>query len=241
MYKKLILIVLGAVLTAGIAKAQLFLGGTIGLDSESGSTTVGTTTQNDPSAMTINFSPMVGFMLNNDFGIGARLGIVNSSTSREVSEGDKVETAKSSELEWSFGAFARYRTLKGDRLSMFLEGGMGILGGSGSSTYKATTTDLGSTFGFKLDVCPVLSYEFSNTFSVEVSSGLLRLGFVSKTKTTPSGSQGGGGYDDDDDYYRAAGPGYGEQGSSEIKKSTTKFGLGVNRGDLFNVGLTIKF
>lgn len=222
MYKKLILIVLGAVLTAGIAKAQLFIGGTIGLDSSSGSTTNSGTTTNDPSEMKINFSPMVGFMLNNDFGIGARLGIENSSISTEQSNGTVVTTDKHSELNWSFGAFARYRTLKGDRLSMFLEGGLGILGGSSSDVDGATSTTVAgpSVFGFKLDVCPVLSYEFSNTFSVEASSGLLRLGFVSRTETTAADVAAG---------------------RPEIKHSATNFGLGVNRGDLFNVGLIIKF
>jgi hypothetical protein len=112
---------------------------------------------------------------------------------------------------------------RGD-FSLWFEGGMGIHGGFSNSEYNSTTTDGPSRLGFSMGVLPLLKYDLTDKLSLEASSDLLGIGFLTYTDCRKSGDIT---YDDSYSY----------------------FGMGINAGsdnikkfyDAFTITLSYKF
>ncbi|MCL2074615.1 MAG: hypothetical protein FWH18_11885 [Marinilabiliaceae bacterium] len=170
-------------LTALTINAQLFVGGTVSVDSWGGSRTSGTTTATPPpSTLSFTIAPKVGFYLNDDFAIGIQAGILSAVTTSKSSDTPPVET-KAGAFGWLFGAFARMNLVEAGGFSFLLEGGLGI---SGATPYyidgSAQRHDGDPVTIFDIGVAPVLSYSFSNALSAEFMCDFLRLGFTQETE-----------------------------------------------------------
>lgn len=219
---KKILLFLAIIIAASTVNAQLFIGGGVGFDRIGGSTKIGSTTVNNPSVFTIQFAPKVGFYLNDDFALGVSLGVMNSSVTEPE---DDIEIVNN-ELRFTAAAFARYRLIGNDKVSLLLDGEIG--GGKISSkTKRGSTTMQGNpTLLFSFGVTPVISYSISDRLDIEASSDFLRFGFTMLTDT--------------------------DLDNADFKDTTTHFGLGVNAltpnldigrmvPPLLTVGVTFKF
>ena len=220
MYKKISLIMLIAVLTAGLANAQLFVGGGVGVDFTGGKISGGSTTIKVPSALSLEIMPKVGYFLSDDLAIGAQFGFGISSTTitKDHPLYDNKEELKITETSWLVGAFARYRLAGTGDLSLFAEAGLDYAGLGGKAKSGSVTVEDDPTNIFRIGVLPVLSYNLSEKLSIEVSSDFLRFGFVSVTDYKNKGKE------------------------SEVKATLTNFGLGLNSGsDMFTIGIVFKF
>ena len=197
--KKILMVMMFAVATATSAKAQLFIGGSLGFDYMASSETAGSTTVNGPALTYIDVSPMAGFYLSDKFAVGAR-GSFGMGITNYRQDGDK--STKYSSSKWGVEPFARLSVVNVGEFSLFLEGGVPFSGVSTEATQGSTTKKGYSVSEFGVRILPILSYELTDNLSLEMRPNLLRLGFSMATVTHP----------DNDDY----------------KQSVTNFGFGVN-------------
>ena len=91
------------------------------------------------------------------------------------------------------------------------------INGTSSKTKVTSSVDGPSTFGYGVNVAPILSYDISKNFSLETTLNFLGLGFRYSETKTPGSSLGG---------YVV----------SETKDKSTDFGFGVNSNNLVTVG-----
>lgn len=219
---KKILLLLAVAIIGTAANAQLFVGGSFGIDKSYVDIKSGSITSDDGSALVFQIVPKVGYYLNEDFAIGVSSGIIKSIVYTPeygwgYPEQEKVETLSI----WAYSVFARYNLVRYERFSLLLNSELG--GGKITSKTKigSTTTEDNPTSIFAFAVMPILSFDITERFSLEMSSDFLRLGFTSYTETDL----------DDKDY----------------NKTTNNFGLGVNafnnqlQTPLVNLGIIVKF
>ena len=211
-----------AVLIAAVftSNAQVFVGGGVGLDFGGGKVKSGSSSQDLPSLFAIEFSPKVGFYLNDDFAVGLEVGFINMTAKQKGNSSD----LKVSAIGWGVSAFARHNVLGGEKLSLLLEGSIGVGGAKSKYTYGSSTSEGDPMFTFGIGVLPVLSYSLTDRLNIEVSCDFLRLGFQSVTEK-----------DNDDKSY---------------KETYYNFGFGVNTNGynfelesipLLKVGVIFKF
>jgi len=224
--KKVFVAVVVMIATVTMSSAQVFVGGGLGLDFSGGKEKGGSASIDKPTGLAVQFTPKVGFHLNDDFAVGLEVGI--TSLSLKEAKTDKKDETKNSMFIWEISGFARYKLVGYDRLSLLLEGSIGIAGGKAKTKVGSTTNEGDPVTIFSIGALPVLSYNLTDKLSIEASCDFLRLGFSATTIT-----------DSDDSNY---------------KDITTNFGLGVNSqtvslskyggasfSNYFNVGLIFKF
>ncbi len=219
------LLFLAILFAATAINGQVFIGGSLGIDKTGGKTKLGSTTIDNPSTFTVQFSPKMGFYLNDDFALGLSLGIINiSHTTPEDTYFNDQEIIDNT-LALTIAAFARYKLIGNDKVALLLDGELG--GGKITSKEKvgSTTEEDDPLSLFAFTITPVITYSISDRIDIEASSDFLRFGFASITETDL----------DDSDY----------------KNTTNQFGIGVNAyslnpsgqfdAPLFKVGLNFKF
>lgn len=227
MYRKVLVVIAVAVLTAGYAQAQVFVGGGLGVDFTGGKVKNGGTSVDLPSGFAFSFTPKVGYYVSDDFAIGLEVGLLTGTI--KVPAYSYSEEWKFNLTQWGVGAFARYQLAGVDKFSLLLEGSIGVQGAKTKETSGSTTEEGPSIFAFGIGVLPVLSYSVTDRLSIEASCDFLRLGFQSATTK--------------------------RSGNSDYKSTTNTFGLGVNSqtinldydnedisfSNLLTVGLIFKF
>ena len=207
--KKTFLVMMFAVMTAICAQAQMFVGGSMGIDFGATKQTLGSTTNNGPATSAFELSPKVGYYLSDNFAVGLNATLAFASQNNRADNPTKQKGT-----EWGFAPFARLSLLNIGNFSILLEGGVGIFGSSSKTTTGSTTLDGPSVFGFGMGVMPLLSYTLTNRINLEASTNLARLALVSETEKTGSGT-------------------------TESKVSDTSFGLGVDSSDFFSTPFKI--
>ncbi|MDR2969380.1 MAG: porin family protein [Tannerellaceae bacterium] len=169
--KKAVSVIVFAVIMAVSAQAQVFIGGSLGADYGGGKTKSGSSSTDRPSTFSIEFSPRVGYYLNDRFAAGIDVGF------KRMVHNDRADTeTKNFTTAFGVGAFGRYHAVEVDRLALILEGELGW--GTGMQKTKtgsnSTEGDPVNTLG--LFVYPVLSYSLTERLSLEAYSDFLRLG-----------------------------------------------------------------
>jgi len=214
--KKVFLALIFAGMTAMSAQAQtFFVGGALGVDYNDGKHSSGSTTTNRPSTISFEISPMLGYYLSENLGVGVMVNIGMSTWNDRADD-----PTKNKSFDWGFGPFLRYTVLTRGDFSILMQGGAGIFGSSSKVTYGNTTDKGPSTFGFDIGIMPLLSYSLTDRVSLEVSSNLARFGFTMETEKTGSGD-------------------------SQQKETESSIGFGVDSFDFFRspyqIGMIFKF
>ena len=181
--KKVFLVMMFAVVTAVCAQAQLFVGGSLGVDFTASKEVEGSTTEKGPATFFIEFSPMVGFSLSDNFAVGlkAGLGLLNSNNRAD-------EPTKAKVTLWEFAPFARYTLVSAGDVSLLAEATLGIQGATTKDTRGSTTNEGPSVFGFGFSAMPILSYSFTDKLSIEARPNLFRFVFGVVTTKYPGDS-----------------------------------------------------
>ena len=214
--KKVFLALIFAGMTAMSAQTQtFFVGGALGVDYNDGKHSSGSTTTNRPSTISLEISPMLGYYLTENLGVGVKINIGMSIWNDRADD-----PTKNKSFDWGFGPFLRYTVLTRGDFSILMQGGAGIFGSSSKVTYGNTTDKGPSTFGFDIGIMPLLSYSLTDRVSLEVSSNLARFGFTMETEKTGSGD-------------------------SQQKETESSIGFGVDSFDFFRspyqIGMIFKF
>ena len=170
--KKILFTLIFAGIMAFSAQSQTyFAGGTLGFDYKASKSE----SYKGPATTSFELSPMLGYYLREDVGVGVMLTLGNSTWKSRYEGG----SSKESTFDWGFSPFIRYTLLTRGDFSILAQGSMGVYGHS--------KKDGPNTFGFGIDAMPLLSYSLTDKVSLEVSSGLARFGFSVESQKSGSG------------------------------------------------------
>ena len=213
MNKKVISLFVALVATVVVSNAQIMVGGGVGVGTQGGKYSAGTVSMDKPSSFSFNLSPKVGYFMNDDLAIGLEIDFFTVSAKYSKDFTGYQDDLKESGTGFGIGAFARYRALEKNGLSLFVEAGLGWGSYKDKRTMGSTTSEGSPVSILSLGVAPVLSYELSSNIKLEAGFDFLRLGFNLLTVTTPA-----------------------SEGNSEEKDTVSSFGLGLNHSP-FNQAL----
>jgi outer membrane protein len=204
--KKAVSVIVFAVITAVSAQAQVFIGGSVGADYTGGKTKNGSSSTDRPSTFSLEFSPRVGYYLNDRFAAGLDVGFEHTINNNRADTETKNFTTK-----FGVGAFGRYHAVEADRLTFILEGTLGWATGRQKTKTGSNSTEGDPINTVGLFVYPVLSYSLTDRLSLEAYSDFLRLGFGMMTiknedvdRKTTTNYFGVGANSEDNELYREA-------------------------------------
>ena len=220
---------LAAVAVAATMNAQLYVGGGLGFTSQNDKTerpiavtptTTGTRTV-EITTTSIEFLPEVGYKLNDKMAVGAEFGIsfakkeypeyaaVNAWGMGTLAKGEKFEL---SGTEIAFKPYFRYFLVNWDKVSLFVDGQVGITSGKYTGDYTdvngATQSRDIKTTGFSIAVKPGIAFQASKKSSLVAKLGN-GFGYFQDKTTTPVANP--------------VGP-----GTVDMDETTSKFGLNLN-------------
>ena len=187
---KKVFLTLVAIATMGVANAQLFVGGNVGISSTSGTNEVTaagiTNTTYKPKTIGWEITPKIGFQMDK-LAIGAIFGV---NGEKRVNKIDADNSTTISYFGWEVAPFVRYNAFEFGNFALFAELQLGINGGKDKGkivTAGATTeADGAKYFGLGVQVVPGLSYNLSDHLSFDMYVNLLRLGwYMDKATDTP--------------------------------------------------------
>lgn len=184
--KRLLLLTVLAFAFVSFSNAQVFVGGSIGVEGLNGSTRTEDVTDDKPSTTSFTFSPVIGYTFSEEFEAGIALGIMtgkmkNPSNIELIP--DEVETM------FGYGAsiFARYYPIRMDEFGLFLHGELLFSSILEKMKIGDTKIDGPTTYTFGFGILPGVSYDISDNVSLYAQINALNLGFVrmiEKTTTT---------------------------------------------------------
>lgn len=167
--RKLLLFFSILLLSAAMANAQYFAGGSLGFNTNGGKTEAGDTENDLTSTTSFHFSPKGGIVYSEDVLLGISLGI---SFYRAKEPGNPEVIRRT--FGYHFAPFARYYALELGKLSVFGEGRLGLTHSSSKRKEDGTTTQSPTTTGLHLSLYPGLSYNLSDHISLEMDLNMLR-------------------------------------------------------------------
>lgn len=150
--KKICLVAIMAVM-AFAAKAQLYVGGEIGVWRADGG-------DNNTARTTAAIMPEIGYNLNEKFAVGTTIGWEHSHV-----------TGKSYNM-FGFNPYARYTFFKSGIVSIFCDGAVGF--GAGKTSYKDDNNkDSKTAVTWEIGLKPGVAFKCSDRFSVVAHLGML--------------------------------------------------------------------
>lgn len=225
---KKLFITIAFVAAAMFANAQFFVGGGLGLTTEGGKTKQsgnGVTVEADaPKSFGFQFVPTVGYMFNDNIGVGLDLGFSFSKTVQDNlfdADNDKYkETTKTTTI--AFAPFFRYVFAEVDNFKFYCDAKFAFA--SSKPKVKDEYTDLNLTIevdgpkmtGFAVGVIPGIQYNFTDHISVNAKLNLLSLGYTTAKRTQ-------------------------EANGTKFTQTTNNFGFGINEPTDLEIGFFYTF
>lgn len=145
---------------------QLFVGGNFYISTEASKSEIGSTSVDGDKEFDFGINPKAGFFLNDQFAVGAGIGL-NISSTNDREDPERITSSST----FRINPFARYYFVQVDKFSVFAEGGINL--GLGSSKVKTggTTVDGPNVLDFTFYIMPAVSYDISDNFSLEAGIG----------------------------------------------------------------------
>lgn len=188
--KKIALIAIAMMAFATMANAQLYVGGSLGINNNSSkkfekmtSPISKDTTEFGSSSTTFSIAPEIGFFLSDNFAVGAYLGLGFSSENNRAAHPTKVKG-----FEWSINPYARWYAIKSDKFGVFLEGGVSFAQQSSkviAKTATETTTVKRPSYNtFAITITPGLSYALNEHIELQTRLNVLGAHFMRTAQVT---------------------------------------------------------
>lgn len=218
---KKLFITIAFVAATMFAQAQLFVGGELGLGF--GGTKVESTKIN--KAFDFKFAPTVGYMFNDNMGVGVDLLFNLDKDKTPKTEGmqtDDVNTVTT----FGFAPYFRYVFAEIDNFKFYADAKINFEMGKAKNKYDGKVTDGVKTTDFGINIVPGVQYNFTDHISMVASLNVLKLGFNSTTTKTPKAS---------------VDPETQEIVVKEEKQTENYFGLGINEATPLTVGFVYTF
>lgn len=179
--KKFALIAIAMLAMGPLAKAQLYVGGSLGVNGNNSKEVDNGKTELNPSSTTIGFSPEVGFFLSDNFAVGLYL----NSSFTFWNDRDSANPLKTNTTTWGIAPYARWYAIQSDKFGLFLEGQLFFLHNGGKSTAGGVSTEAPKTNAFGLQIVPGLSYNLTDNLQLQMRLDVLGAHFTHSTTTSP--------------------------------------------------------
>lgn len=177
---------------AQTSAGTIFIGGGLGISSQSNNVKTGGTTQDGPKRVTFLVEPQIGYFIVDKFAL--RLGLTYQNTSYKTTNyppfGPSIETKN---VTNTFGAElgGRYYMMLNDNFGFTGELAVGVRSGKTRVTANSITEDGDRTSTVAVGVYPGIVYFPSPKVGIEATFGSINsnsylLGFASTTTTTPA-------------------------------------------------------
>ena len=157
---------IAAVAVAATMNAQVYVGGNIGVTSES---------QDGNSITKVAFVPEVGYMFNDKMGVGAEL-TIKTNGEQDVQNFSNGEYSKKTPTTIGFAPYFRYKFVNTDNLDVFVDAQIAYSTTSASYYGGHYIDKATNTFGFAIK--PGIAYKATDHISFVAKIGLL--GFTSE-------------------------------------------------------------
>ncbi len=210
--RKLFFTVIAIVAAVTFANGQLYIGGSVGLNTTGGSAKAFDGTEMTGSkTFGFEIAPRIGYYFNDDFSFGAALSINNFKV---TAAGDNPEWQ--STTMFGITPYMRYAFLTVGKFKVNLEAGVGL--GFGSVKVKDQPSNVkNSIMNFNIYAMPVLTYDLTNNITLETSLNFCELYYTSSTFKQKAGDD------------------------NEASESVNGFGIGVNTNNVIRTGTSIDF
>jgi hypothetical protein len=194
---KKILMTIAAVAFATTMNAQVYLGGSLGL--QGGTTTKdyvlgNATVSQDVKTFTFEILPEIGYKINDKMAIGTVIGIdFNKQTTPHETYDDVVKG-----FYFNFKPYFRYTFVQWDKVSLFADAQVGMR--FGKDTHESSASGVTVSYDekytqFSFAIVPGIAYQASEKVSVVAKLGN-GLGYWHEKTSTPRTSSNGVSYDD---------------------------------------------
>ena len=181
---KKLFITIAFVAAAMFASAQLYVGGSLGMATqsgkykfESGSTTVET---DMPKTFSFTFAPEAGFMFADNMGVGLKLGFgMGKRTSKDGTDPVITTTRKTTEI--GFMPYFRYVFAEVDNFKFYADAQVAYAMSKPKITVEGgettTTTDGNKTTAIGFGIVPGMAYMLTDNISMNCTLNVLALSF----------------------------------------------------------------
>lgn len=220
---KKLFITIAFVAATMFASAQLYVGGSLGMATESGKykwEADGTSVETDaPKTFVFTFAPEAGFMFADNMGVGLKLGFGMGKQTSKTGQ-DPVITTTNKVTEIGFAPYFRYVFAEVDNFKFYADAQVSYAMSKPKTTVEGGETtitqdgDKTTTIGF--GIVPGMAYQLTDNISMNCALNILELGFQTQ-KTV----------DKDDD------------GTTTTK--INDFGFGVNDATPITIGFYYTF
>ena len=205
---KKIILVAAAALCSFALNAQIYVGGSLGFNTNSNKNTApvsGAVTTTGSTTFTI--APNAGIILNDKLSAGGRLNLSFGGST----------APKTSSFGFGINPYARYNILNVSKFTIAGEAGLSFNLATGNTTYTGGT-DKSVSSAFRVYVEPVLLYALTENVTLEAALHIAQLNFsTTSTKVTNYPDSG--------------------SSSVTTNTGNTNFGLGLDTNDIFGTGL----
>ena len=195
---KKLFITIAFVAAAMFASAQLYVGGSLGMATqsgkykfESGSTTVET---DMPKTFSFTFAPEAGFMFADNMGVGLKLGFgMGKRTSKDGTDPVITTTRKTTEI--GFMPYFRYVFAEVDNFKFYADAQVAYAMSKPKITVEGgettTTTDGNKTTAIGFGIVPGMAYQLTDNISMNCALNILELGFQTQKTVEKDGDDTG--------------------------------------------------
>ena len=224
---KKLFITIAFVAAAMFANAQFFVGGNLGLSTQSGKDKIsggGVTVEQDaPKSFGFQFAPSVGYMFNDNMGVGIDFMIGMDKTTDKDYTVDPVLTTTTKTTTIGFAPYFRYVFAEVDNFKFYADAKLSYIMEKPKVTTEgggiSVSADGPKTTSFGVGIVPGMSYNFTDHISMNCVLNILELGFETQ-KTVVKDFDGAGG---------------------EYTAKSNEFGFGVNMPTPITVGFFYTF
>ncbi len=224
---KKLFITIAFVAATMFASAQLYVGGSLGMNTESGKVKAensGTTVEQDaPKTFVFTFAPEVGFMFNDNMGVGLQLGFGMGKMTQKDYSFDPAATLTVKTTTIAFAPYFRYVFAEVDNFKFYADAKVSYAMNKPKATFEQDGTtvtqdgDKTTTLGF--GIVPGMAYQLTDNISMNCALNILELGFQTE-KTIEKDVDGAG---------------------TDVTTTTNDFGFGINMPSPITIGFFYTF
>lgn len=187
-----------ATLIGFMANAQLYVGGSVGFNCQSGKETSIKGEEMDPglghvertTCITVAFAPTVGYRINGKWAVGIDLDAywTNNGVSRQRNTSKDSQMQTYGERGWFLRPFVRYNLFRIKKFGMDLKFD-GRIGTSKNSTVGVNIVKFYNYLNYGVSLSPVLTFDITGHFALESTLGIASIGWAGYKSDMTGGGQ----------------------------------------------------
>lgn len=172
---KKLFITIAFVAASMLASAQLYVGGSLGMDFSKSKDKFGSTTVEGDKVVAFDITPSVGFMFADNMGAGIDFGFGITNTTTPAN--DPQPEIKTKESAWAIAPYFRYVFAEVDNFKFYCDAKLGLGGGKSKQTADGTTVEGPKVTYLGVGIVPGMAYMLTDNISMNCTLNVLALSF----------------------------------------------------------------